>query len=180
MSDKTTYQGKWLNFKETSFVNSEGKQRTWEYASRSNAETGVAAIAIHETPEPHIILVKQYRHPVGSQVIEFPAGLSETGEAHEITALRELEEETGYTGDVIGKGPPIYSSPGLTDESVALITIRVTAIGTPTPTPDEDIEVLSVPLAKLTQKLREQESTGCFIDAKLWSFALGLSWNQQA
>lgn len=178
MSDKTTYKGKWLNFCETSFVNASGVESTWEYASRSNAETGVAVIAIEESSDPQIILLKQFRHPVGSYVIEFPAGLTDIGEAPETTALRELKEETGYTGDVIGIGPIIYSSPGLTNESVALVTVRVTGSGEASPEPNEDISVFKASLKTLTQELRQLEAQGSLIDAKLWSFAVGLSWKQ--
>ena len=50
--------------------------------------------------QPHILLQKQFRPPVGRVCIEVPAGLSDAGEAPEKCALRELKEETGYSGTV--------------------------------------------------------------------------------
>src|SRR5690625_984707 len=57
----------------------------------------VAIIAV--TDKGKIILVKQYRKPLERSLIEIPAGRIEEGEDPKVTAIRELEEETGYTTD---------------------------------------------------------------------------------
>ncbi|HMC91155.1 MAG TPA: NUDIX hydrolase, partial [Allosphingosinicella sp.] len=72
------------------------KQGTWEYVSRTRGVTAAVILAIHEG---HVILVEQYRVPVGARCLELPAGLvgDETeGEEIAAAAIRELEEETGY------------------------------------------------------------------------------------
>ncbi|KAK8832804.1 hypothetical protein WA577_004198, partial [Blastocystis sp. JDR] len=51
--------------------------------------------------EPHILVIKGYRAPVESFSLSFPAGLVDEGEQPSETALRELKEETGYTGELI-------------------------------------------------------------------------------
>ncbi|HGD4157441.1 TPA: NUDIX domain-containing protein, partial [Streptococcus agalactiae] len=60
----------------------------------------VATLAV--TPEHKIVLVKQYRKAIEGISYEIPAGKLETGESgsKEEAALRELEEETGYTGNL--------------------------------------------------------------------------------
>lgn len=87
----------------------------WEYVSRKNC-TGVVAITAF-TKKGELILVKQFRKPLGEFCLELPAGLIDKGETAEQAAVRELLEETGYAGTVLQVRPlVISSSAGLTDE----------------------------------------------------------------
>ncbi len=95
----------------------------WEYAVRTVATGAVGIVAI--TPDGHIVLVEQFRIPVGRPVIEIPAGLvgdtaDVAGEPLLLAAQRELLEETGYESDKWSQLTEGYSSPGLTDEAVTL------------------------------------------------------------
>ncbi|WP_112181240.1 MULTISPECIES: NUDIX hydrolase [Paraliobacillus] len=74
----------------------------------------VAIIAL--TEENKIVFVEQYRKPLEKSLVEIPAGKLEEGEKPEVTALRELEEETGYTTDQLELVISFYSSPGFADE----------------------------------------------------------------
>lgn len=74
----------------------------------------VAVIAI--TPEKKIVLVEQYRKPLEKSILEIPAGKLEIGEQPEVTAIRELEEETGYTTEKLEFITSFYTSPGFADE----------------------------------------------------------------
>lgn len=95
----------------------------WEYAARSNASGVVGILAV--TPSREILLVEQFRPPVGKFVLELPAGLAgdeplQAGEPLLTAARRELLEETGHEArrwHSLGDGP---SSAGLTDETVTL------------------------------------------------------------
>ena len=177
MSKNPKYEGKWLKFCAVSFTNSEGQSREWEYATRIGSTGAASIIAIQDGNEPKIVLVKQIRPPINNYALEFPAGLIDSGESIESAALRELEEETGYLGEIVHIGPSIYSSPGLTDEHVSLVTINVTGKVESKTEPDEVIEVVILPLKDLHKNLTRIHSEGISIDAKLWSFAQGLSWN---
>lgn len=176
MSMKTRYAGKWLLFREIAFTNSRGEARSWEFATRTGTRGAVGVIALLPGDSPEIVLVKQYRPPIQAHCLEFPAGLVDPGESAEQAALRELEEETGYTGKVTDIGPPVFSSPGMTDESITLVTITITGSCGKRPEDDEQIEIIVLPLNGLMEKLGKLQSEGLALDAKLWSFALGQTW----
>lgn len=75
-------------------------------------------VCIAATPDNNesFFVVKQYRYGADKELIEFPAGLKEAGEDPLHTALRELEEETGYVAQTIIPLGLIYLSPGFSDE----------------------------------------------------------------
>lgn len=71
-----------------------------------------------------ILLVRQYRHPVGARLWEIPAGKLEQGEDALTCAKRELLEETGYEAAVWEKLLSFYTSPGFCDEQITLFLAR--------------------------------------------------------
>jgi len=113
MTDVTTIaSGRFL-----SLVSRDG----WEFATRANATGVVAVLAL--TAKDELLLVEQYRPPVGALVIELPAGLvgDEPDSEHEApigAAKRELLEETGFEASAIESLGSLASSAGLTDETV--------------------------------------------------------------
>ncbi len=79
----------------------DGSRHEWVYFSgwgSPNAVAGAVAIAAF-TKDNKMILTKQYRHPLGEMINDLPAGGIHKGENPKQAALRELEEETGYTTD---------------------------------------------------------------------------------
>jgi len=79
-----------------------------------NHPGAVAIIAV--TDEKKIVLVEQYRKALEKEIVEIPAGKLEPGEKPEVTAVRELEEETGYVCDKMEFVTSFYTSPGFADE----------------------------------------------------------------
>ena len=124
------------------------------------------------TSDDHLVLVEQHRHPVGTRVLELPAGLiaDDQDESVEEAARRELVEETGYTAPIESfkrsiRGP---SSAGLTDEIVELVVVRdVCRVSAGGGVGDEDITVLEVPIDRLDQWLFERGSQGMLVDFKV-------------
>src|SRR6188768_809784 len=99
---------------------------TWEYAERPNSPAGIVIIAV--TPEGELLLVEQFRVPLGKNTIELPAGLAGDdqyrGERFIQAARRELREETGYEAEEweeLASGPP---SPGLSNEMVVFFRAK--------------------------------------------------------
>lgn len=79
-----------------------------------------AVAVIPVTRDGKIVLVKQYRKPLERTLVEIPAGKIEPNEEPQITALRELEEETGYTTNELTHVTSFYTSPGFADEIIHL------------------------------------------------------------
>lgn len=76
----------------------DGSTHEWVYFASAGATGGAVAIAAF-TEDNKIILTKQYRHPFRKIIYDIPAGGAQDNETPEQAALRELEEETGYTAE---------------------------------------------------------------------------------
>ncbi|NIA23720.1 MAG: NUDIX domain-containing protein, partial [Proteobacteria bacterium] len=102
------------------------------------------AICVLPVEGESIILVSQFRYPVGREFIEIPAGIIEEGEKPEEAAKRELKEETGYSAKSIKKLFSFYSSPGFTDEKLHLFIAEGLEPGEQDMDPDEEIDVVKM------------------------------------
>lgn len=151
------------------FVTAKRRGR-WEYAGRAR---GIRAAVIIALDGDHVILVSQYRVPLGKQSLELPAGLvgDEEGleeEAVEDAAARELEEETGYRAAHVEKLIDLYSSPGMLSESFTLLRAHgIAKVGDGGGTASEDIAVHRVPLAELSGYVEEWQRSGGAVDVKV-------------
>lgn len=148
------------------------RRGTWEYARRTGVSGVVAIIAI--TDEDELVLVRQHRVPVGSTVVELPAGLAgDLTDAREEdlvdAARRELEEETGFCASswsVLGESPV---SAGLTSETVQLfLATGLTRHGEGGGDDSEDIEVHRIPLSEVPTWVRSRQELGEMVDYKVW------------
>lgn len=140
----------------------------WEYVSRAR---GIKAAVILAVDDGHVLLVEQFRVPLGCNCLELPAGLigDETaGEAVESAAARELEEETGYRAariEVIGE---FYSSPGMVSESFTMVKAHgLTKVSEGGGVDDENIIVHRVAFSNIGAFVARKRAEGCGIDAKL-------------
>ena len=160
---KTVYEGRYLRM---------CVRGHWEYVERTHAG-GLAAIIIAVTPDDRVLFVEQFRIPLQRPTIEMPAGLVgdvEAGESIEQSAIRELEEETGWRAahaEVLLVGP---TSAGLSNEQVAFV--RATGLvrtGEGGGDAGEDITVHAVPRAEAPAWLVAKMRAGYAMDAKLWA-----------
>lgn len=159
--EKIRWQGRFIT----------AKQRgRWEYVSRSN---NIRAAVILPIDGGDIILVEQYRIPLGRSCLELPAGLvgddeSENGEQTLAAAKRELEEETGYRAEHWEDLGEYYSSPGMVSESFTLLRATgLTRVGSGGGTGGEDITVHRVPLASIHEEIARFRKRGVGIDVRL-------------
>ncbi len=106
------------------------------FAPREVVEHKPAVCILPVDGEGNVYLVRQYRHPMGEEIAEAPAGLIEEGETPEEAALRELREETGALGTVTYVGE-FYPTPGYCSEVIHLFLGRVETFGETDPDEDE-------------------------------------------
>lgn len=109
----------------------------------------VAIVALDD--EGNVVLVYQYRHPLGRRLWELPAGLLDLGdEPPHVTAARELEEEVGLAAENWRVLVDVDTAPGFSDESVRVfLATGLTDIGRPEPHDEEaDLTVSRVPLSE--------------------------------
>jgi ADP-ribose pyrophosphatase len=147
------------------------KRGKWEFVSRSGSTNAVVILAEHDDK---VILVSQYRVPVGSRSLELPAGLvgdEDKDATVEGTAVKELEEETGFTAERIERLGEFNSSPGLVAESFTLVRAHgVRKIGEGGGTADEDINVHLVARPDIPAFIEQKREEGYEIDVKLLLF----------
>jgi len=158
-AEKIVWQGKFITAK------TRGK---WEYVSRAR---GIKAAVILAVEEGHVLLVEQYREPLGAPCLELPAGLvgdEMAGEAVEAAAARELEEETGYRPAQVTMIGEFYSSPGMVSESFYFVRATGLAkVGDGGGVGDENIIVHRVPLGEVATFMARKRAEGCTMDVKL-------------
>ncbi|SFH48568.1 ADP-ribose pyrophosphatase [Tindallia magadiensis] len=128
-----------------------------KYSKREVVEHSGASAIIPITTEGNVILVKQYRKPVESYLLEIPAGRLEQDEDPEICAKRELIEETGYSSNCFEKLMTYYTSPGFSNELIHIFLAYDVEEGKSNPDEDEYLEVLSIPFDDLLKKIHKGE-----------------------
>lgn len=174
-SKKLTHQ-KWLNLFDVQYIDKNGQEKFWQMASRQNEPkciTGefekpdaVVIVPYHKAMNK-IVITKEYRVPLGDYEYGLPAGLVDEGETIEGASSRELKEETGLTVTRIIKiSQPIYSSAGMTDESVAMVYVECE--GEPSIEGNVDSEEIEVILAAPSEVSKMCKDTQLKFDAKAW------------
>jgi ADP-ribose pyrophosphatase len=160
--EEIAWAGKWLTAKQR------GK---WEYVSRARGIRAAVIVAIDE--DDHVLLIDQYRVPLGKRCLELPAGLigDEAGREDDgplEAARRELIEETGYDCAGIESLGEYYSSPGMVTESFTLVRATgLTRVGEGGGLEDEDIIVHRVPRAQIAEFVAAKRAEGLGIDVKI-------------
>ncbi|MBQ4635127.1 MAG: NUDIX hydrolase [Akkermansia sp.] len=158
---ETLYQGKFLNMV---------REGRWEYCERVNQTSAVMVFAC--TPGGKVLLVEEFRPPIGKQSLCFPAGLSgdEGPESDAVAARRELLEETGYEATgmrYLFTGP---SSPGLTSETLSFyLATDLKKVAAGGGVDNENIIVHEAPLDTIDAWLAEQMAAGKSIDPRIYT-----------
>jgi ADP-ribose pyrophosphatase len=140
----------------------------WEYVERCG---GVHAVVILAEHDGKVVLIEQFRVPLGRKCIELPAGLvgDEDPQAGiEDTAIKELEEETGFTAERIELLGEYFSSPGMVAEGFTLVRAHgLRRIGDGGGNEHEEIEVHLVPRHEVPAFVERKRAEGCAIDVKM-------------
>jgi len=125
----------YLSFYELEAIHRDGSTSPYYMASRIRDEKKIKALSHRNDPDgvvmygvygpkkDKVVLIRQYRYPIGGYIYEFPAGLVEPGETIVETGIREMYEETGLTFSPVetGYSRPFFTTVGMTDENCSMV-----------------------------------------------------------
>jgi len=165
-----------LNLYEISYVNKNGIEKLWQIASRADKPkcvTGrfdvpdaVVIVPFHKEKDK-LVIIKEFRVPLGDYQYGFPAGLVDEGETIQQACIRELKEETGLNVTRIKKiSPPVYSSSGMTDESVSMVYVECD--GTPSNKGNEGSEDITTIFVSQSETSELCKDSKIKLDVKTW------------
>lgn len=148
ISSQMIHKGKVVNLRVDSVELPNGNFSTREVVEHSGA---VAVVPVTSSGE--VIMVRQYRHPVGKILLEIPAGKLDPGESPDECVKRELLEETGMVAGRLKKLFSCYSSPGFSDEILHIYLADELYYQGQQLDEDEFVQVKKVPLKEAVTKI---------------------------
>ncbi|HEU5440641.1 MAG TPA: NUDIX hydrolase [Ktedonobacterales bacterium] len=160
---RTIYTGKLITIRQIPVTHADGSTTPYEIVGHPDA---VAIVAIRYDPaptrepyaEPRVALVRQRRPAVGKDLLEIPAGLVEPEERDhpDLTAVRELREETGFLASDWQLLTRVFTSPGFTNEAISIYLARsLEQIPGAAPDPHEIDSLEWMPLAEALNLVRD-------------------------
>jgi ADP-ribose pyrophosphatase len=176
-------ESKWLNLFDIRWVDKLGNDRSWQMVSRKSEpkyftgqfEPGDAVVVVpYHTGYDKLVVTREFRVPLGDYEYGFPAGLIEKGESVEQATRRELTEETGLTVTRFTRiSPPVYTTTGISDESVVMVYVECT--GEPTSKFNTRSEVIEVILTSSKDAETLCSKRDLKFDAKAWLVILNFA-----
>jgi len=166
LSTQQIYQGRAVKLRVDRVRKPGGKETTREIVEHGEC---VAILAVDA--EDKVLLVRQFRHAVGKELLEIPAGSVDPGESPAQAVCRELQEETGYFPRKIERLGGFYSAPGYCTEYLHLYLATDLTFSPLQAEDSEDIELVRIPFASITDLI----TSGKICDAKSIAGLLSIS-----
>lgn len=177
LSSKDVYSGSFLKVKQDEVQGPDGKIYLREYIQHPGA-----ALIIPVLNNNKVVMIRQYRHAVKKEFLEFPAGKRDSGEDSLITAQRELLEETGYSAKNWRFLTTIHPVIGYSDEHIDIYLAKDLSFSNMKLDAGEFLETVEVEISKLLELIQ----SGHLSDVKTQIAAFWLdkimrgSWNEQS
>ncbi len=151
MSSKDIFEGKIIKVRVDKIRTKDGGESFREIVEHPGG-VAIAALA-----DGKMVLVKQFRKAAEQVLLEIPAGKIEKGERPEITAVRELKEETGFTASRMKHLFTFYSSPGFSSEKIYLYMAEGLVSGEAEPDENEHVEMVQYDIDTLIKMIEKGE-----------------------
>lgn len=165
-----------LNMFEINYQDRFQKEKVWQIASRQpelrcvsgDFKTPDAVVIVpYHTEEQKLVIIREFRVPLGGYQFGFPAGLVDAGETIQETAERELYEETGLEMTAfLSDSPPVYSSSGMSDESIVMAWVECR--GKPSNHANEGSEDIITMMVTQDEARELSERRDDLVDVKTW------------
>jgi ADP-ribose pyrophosphatase len=146
LHSRSVYKGGHIEVREDRVIEPSGQEVSREIV----VHPGAVCIVALPSPE-EVILIRQYRHAAGRELLEIPAGTLHPGEDPRECAIRELEEEAGYRAATMIERARFWTTPGFTTEFMYLYEAGDLA---KTQTNPDDDEVIEVDIVSRTEALQ--------------------------
>ncbi len=165
LSSEQVFKGGFLDVRRDTVRLPNGQSAMREYVVHPGA-----CVVIPLLPNGDVVLEKQFRYPVGLEMIEFPAGKLDPNEDPLICALRELREETGYSASEWACAGCMHLAIAYSTEIIHIYFARGLTLGERTLDDEEFLDVFTAP----AQQLIDWCADGTVTDAKTVTCALHL------
>ena len=149
VKQESIYDGQIIKVRVDTLLLPDGQQVTREVVVHN-----AAVVIVPIDQDDHVLLVRQYRHPMGESLLEAPAGILEDSESPDDCAQRELQEEVGYASTNLRALGGFWSSPGFCTEFLYAYLARNLVESKLPADDDEDIDVERIPTSRIPQLIR--------------------------
>jgi ADP-ribose pyrophosphatase len=157
ISSRRVYDGRVISVDVDTVRFPDGSRGDLEMVRHPGASAVIPFLDDPESPDPRIVLIRQYRYAASGYVYEIPAGRLDTGEDPVACAARELREETGYSATRLIRLTTFYTTPGFTDEKIHLFAAVGLTEGESQRESDEILDLVPMPLSQALGMIQSGE-----------------------
>lgn len=168
----------WIRLKRIVYENNHGQLLQWDYIERVNARSSVLVMPRFKE-SGDLLFTRQYRVIMDRYVIGFPAGVISHGEDVAACGLRELEEETGYTGRIVQISPKLTQNSALVREGAYCVVVELEEDAAPKEQvlePAEQIEVYRVKGDEVGSFFEQAAERGDIVGGGPWYLLMALTY----